>query len=185
MNRQKVFISMIFLGILLAFFRSYQPVSGTPTIKEVTLISQILSQNVDRLRLLKRYSYEMQKEAERFNSVHHRSRYRFYPSEYHARTILSTSRKMLQDFSILKGIVSISKFENKSEILNTLIEKAKALSTYGKRALRARKDNNHELYLAAALGTQKDINEMFIKLHELEKTINEVVKKSDEEMEDL
>ncbi len=158
---------------------------GSPSVKEELILSQILGSNLQRIKVLYRYTHEMMAEAGRFMSPRHQARYRFAPSDTHGKALMSLARKMHLDFGLVRGILGFAEVANRDLLIKQIQDSSEALATYGKRALRARKDGNFALYLASAQAAEKELKAIDISLRDLEEAINASIRDSDARMEDL
>lgn len=185
MLSSKKWLALTFFLLLAVFIQMASHAIGSPRITEETMLSQLLSDNLKRIKILYRYTHEMIEEARPFQSAHHQARYRFAPSDRNARTLLSLARKIHYDFNIVKGILCYPEVKNRDALLKQIQDSCDTISTYGKRALRARKDGNFALYLAAAQGVQKELKTIDTAMRDLEEAINASIRESDSRMEDL
>ncbi|RCK79969.1 MAG: hypothetical protein OZSIB_3838 [Candidatus Ozemobacter sibiricus] len=158
---------------------------GSPSVKEEIMLSQILNANLQRLKVLYRYTHDMKVEAGRFQSPRHQARYRFAPSEHHGKALMSLARKMHMDFDLVRGILGFANVPNRDTLIKQIQDGSQALATYGRRALRARKDGNFALYLASAQAAEKELKSIDIALRDIEEAINASIRESDSRMEDL
>ncbi len=158
---------------------------GAPDIKEELMIHQMLDTNLDRVKVLYRHTHEMMREADPFLRPRHQARYRFCPDEKHGRLLMSLARKMHLDIQLFKGILGQAAMANRDLLLKQWQDSTDSLATYGKRALRARRDGNFALYLASAQAAEKELQNVDVSLRDLEEAINQSIREADARMEDL
>ena len=155
------------------------PASAYQEIKETMILSGYLGDAFDFNKKILKHSYEMQQEAEPFTSRRHRARFRFEPSDNHARNIMILGRRIVSRLKLIRGTLYHSDMPNKTLVFKQLIDSADSMITFSKRAIRAIYDNNYALYLASAQGIEKEVFAFNELLASLESAINASISEAD------
>lgn len=177
----------LLLSALLAglFAASPQPVPATQEIKETFILSGYLGDNFDYIKKILRHAQEMQHQARPFTVKRHRERYRFEPSDEHSREIMTLARRLGARFKLINGLLYHANIPNKQLLYKQTIESVEGISTYGKRSIRAIRDNNYALYLASAQAIEKEVFVLNELLNSLELSINDNIAELDSKKESL
>ncbi|MGM0599569.1 MAG: hypothetical protein ACQETH_07085 [Candidatus Rifleibacteriota bacterium] len=148
------------------------PASAYQGVKETMILSGYLGDAYSFNKKILKHSYEMQEQADPFTNRRHRARYRFEPSDTHARSIMVLGRKIISRLKLIRGTLYHSEVPNKTLVFRQLMDTADSMITFSKRAIRAIYDNNYALYLASAQGIEKEVFAFNELLASLESAIN-------------
>ncbi len=174
---------LLILSIFIGFF--IIQAKSSQEIKETTILNRFLGENYQTIKEVLRISHNMQYEAEPFQNRKHRERFRFAPADNNPRRVMIKARQLAAKFKTINGILYHSDLPNKKLLFEQLLESSESLSTYGKRAVRAIRDNNYALYLASAQGIENEVFHMSELITSLESAINLVIGEFDAEKEAL
>ncbi|GAB4270966.1 MAG: hypothetical protein Kow0029_08270 [Candidatus Rifleibacteriota bacterium] len=178
-------MSVRLLLIVFLFGMLHLPAIQAQEIKETLILSGYLGEVFAFNRQILKHAREMQEQAKPFASRRHRARFRFEPKDEHARTIMVLARKIGSRYKLINGMLYHSDLPNRQLVFRQLLDTVDSMVTFGKRAIRAIKDNNYALYLASAQGAEKEVFAMNELLASLEQAINANIEETDAQKESL
>lgn len=174
------------LFILFAFSLFFVSVaSASQEVVETHILSGFLNENFKMIKDLLKVSHSMQYVAQPFTRKRHRERFRFQPNDKQPRQVMTYSRRLTARFKIINGLLSHSDIPNRQLLFDEIFESTESINTYGKRAVRAIRDNNYVLYLASSKGLEKEVFHLNKLLDSLENAINGTISESDSAKENL
>ncbi|MFZ2959243.1 MAG: hypothetical protein WA705_20345 [Candidatus Ozemobacteraceae bacterium] len=179
------FISRVIAIALLVFIGLSTQAFAAPEIMETQLINDILQKNLNACKEIRGLSRSMGDVAEPFRSPRYAAKFRFAPSDERSRKVLSSTRAMQSRFKTLSGILCNSSIPQRVEKFKAVFATIDSLTTATKRSIRAIKDGNFALYLAATQTIEKDALDMVSHISDIETMINQNIDATDKKREEL
>lgn len=164
---------------------SIVPLFAVQELKEIALVSYILKQNTDACSKVLKDAHAMRAQAVPFLKPHYQERVRFHPNDEQTRHIMSLAREIRSRFKLLSGILYHIPIKNRDVMFKTTEASLDTLSNSSKRALRAIRDGNFQLYLASADTAAKEAHNLYNMTLSFEELINDSIEKSDLQREAL
>jgi hypothetical protein len=174
---------------LLMIFGVLMAVVGTAAafqeVRETVLIGTILKKNTNSCHQILRSTHAMREQAIPFLKPKYQAKFRFQPEDKHTRRIMSLARTIKANLDLLGGVLYHADVPNRDQILNAARACTETMTTASKRALRAIRDHNHELYLVSAETTNREALNLNRLLLDMENSINASIEKGDDARENL